>query len=292
VVDPVAGLVHDGRQESVSQLPKTTESSTPVISVRGLQRVFLQETGRQVAAVQDVTFDIPEGQFVCVTGPSGHGKTTLLHLIAGLLSPTHGEIVVRGRPITGPGADRGVVFQQDTLFMWRRVADNIAYGLEARGLPKSERDRIVAEYLRLVGLTEYARFWPKELSGGMRKRVAVATVFANDPDVLLMDEPFGSLDYVQRSHLHDVLLDLWHRSRKTILFVTHDVEEALVLADRILVVANGRIAADMLVPFPRPRTELTVAAPEAIEMRRRMLEHLGISVSAQQRLHSTGEDRR
>ena len=273
---------------SVLTGPAETKSVQPTISVHGLSKIFRHESGRDVEALRDVSFDVPDGQLVCLVGPSGHGKTTLLNVIAGLLAPTRGEILVRGRRVVGPGADRGLVFQQDTLFLWRRVKGNVAYGLEARRVPKADRERIVAEYLRLVGLTENANFWPKELSGGMRKRVAVAAVFANNPDVLLMDEPFGSLDYVQRSHLHDVLLDLWQRTHKTILFVTHDVEEALVLADRIIVIANGQLVDDIAVQFPRPRGEPTLALPAAIDIRKRMLEHLGISVSAHQRLRDTG----
>jgi NitT/TauT family transport system ATP-binding protein len=269
---------------SVLARPAETKPVQPTISVHGLWKIFRHESGRDVEALRDVSFDVPDGQLVCLVGPSGHGKTTLLNVIAGLLAPTRGEILVRGRKVVGPGADRGLVFQQDTLFLWRRVKGNVAYGLEARRVPKADRERIVAEYLRLVGLTENANFWPKELSGGMRKRVAVAAVFANNPDVLLMDEPFGSLDYVQRSHLHDVLLDLWQRTHKTILFVTHDVEEALVLADRIIVIANGQLVDDIAVQFPRPRGEQTLALPAAIDIRKRMLEHLGISVSAHQRL--------
>lgn len=274
----------------LSQLAPEAGSATgiPVISIRHLSRVFRHESGQEVAAVHDLTLDVPEQQFVCLVGPSGHGKTTLLNLIAGLDTPSAGQILLRGHPISGPGADRGVVFQQDTLFLWRRVDANVAYGLEARRVPKPERDRVVSEFLRLVGLTQYAHFWPKELSGGMRKRVAVAAVFANDPDVLLMDEPFGSLDYVQRAHLHEVLLDLWVRLRKTIVFVTHDVDEALVLGDRIVVIVNGSVVDDIPLAFPRPRTEETKGQPEAIAIKQRLLAHLGISVSAEQRIRHSG----
>jgi len=275
--------------ETMTALPTSDPAparSTSAIHARGVTKTFVAEGGRSVDAVTGIDLDIPDGEFVCLVGPSGHGKTTLLMLVAGLIDPTAGQLTVHGKSVTGPGADRGLIFQQDTLFLWRRVEDNVAYGLEARGIGRSERDAIVREYLRLVGLTSNARSWPKELSGGMRKRVQVATVFANNPDVLLMDEPFGSLDYVQRTHLHDVLLDLWTRTKKTILFVTHDVDEAITLADRIVVVVEGRVADDIPVPFPRPRTEELRATADAIEMRKRMLRHLGISVSETQRLRA------
>jgi NitT/TauT family transport system ATP-binding protein len=179
--------------------------------------------------------------------------------------------------VKGPSRDRGMVFQQDTVFPWMRVRDNISYGLRAHGAPAEERERVADKYLSAVGLEQFAESWPKQLSGGMRKRVAVAAAFASDPSILLMDEPFGSLDFVTRLSLHGTLLSLWEQTGKTILFVTHDVDEALVLADRVVMVSEGSIVDDLPVPFPRPRSDELRANPEAIALRRRLLAGLGVS---------------
>src|SRR5205823_13909825 len=170
------------------------------------------EGGETVNALRNVSLSIDAGQFICVVGPSGHGKTTMLNLVAGFIEPTAGHVLTHGKPVTGPGPDRGVVFQRDTLFLWKRVRDNIGFGPKARGVPKEERTRIVDGYLKLIGLGRFGSAWPKQLSGGMRRRVAIAAVFANEPEVLLMDEPFVGLDYVRRADLHEVLLQLWERS--------------------------------------------------------------------------------
>jgi NitT/TauT family transport system ATP-binding protein len=177
----------------------------------------------------------------------------LLNIIAGLLPPTSGRILLDGEEVRGPGRERGMVFQQDAILMWRKVLGNVEYGLELRGVPKEERRRAAMDYVRLVGLEPFADFFPKELSGGMRKRVQIAAVFANNPEVLLMDEPFGSLDYPTKVSLQEEVLKIWAAERKTTLFVTHDVEEALFLADRIFVMQNGRVDTVVSVPFPRPR---------------------------------------
>lgn len=232
-----------------------------------------------VAPLRSVNLTVPAGQLLCVIGPSGGGKTTLLRCLGGILSPSEGRIIAHGKVVTGPAADRGMVFQQDAIPLWRRVEANVGYGLELRGVAKAERKTIVERYLKEVGLERFARAWPKQLSGGMRKRVAVAAAFANDPAALLMDEPFGSLDYFTRSTLHDLLLTLWRETAKTIVFVTHDVDEALKLGDRIVVLTDGGVAADLDVPFDRPRTEGLRADPEANAMRMRLLEMLGQPVA-------------
>jgi NitT/TauT family transport system ATP-binding protein len=252
----------------------TMTEAPPAIELRGVRKAFRLESGEQVTAVDGVDLTVPAGELVCVLGPSGHGKSTMLNMIAGFTEPTAGEVLSGGAPVTGPGADRGVVFQRDTLFLWRRVADNIAFGLRARGVPKDERDAIVARYLQIIGMEDYARAWPKQLSGGMRRRVAIAAVFANEPEVLLMDEPFVGLDYARRATLHEVLLELWARSRTTVFFVTHDVDEALALADRLLVVVRGRIVMQERVTMPRPRRVADLASDEATGLRTRILEHL------------------
>jgi NitT/TauT family transport system ATP-binding protein len=255
------------------------ENAIAAFEVRGLSLSYETEDGR-VTPLHDVSLTVPVGQFVCIIGPSGGGKTTLLRCLAGLLSPTEGEILSNGHRVDGPAAERGMVFQQDAIPMWRRVRENIGYGLELRGVEKRERERIVDHYLEAVDLRKFERAWPKQLSGGMRKRVAVAATFANDPASLLMDEPFGSLDYFTRSNLHDLLLKLWSETGKTIVFVTHDVDEAIKLADRILVVRDGGILDDLEVPFERPRTEDLRADAAANAMRGQLLEMLGEPVAA------------
>jgi NitT/TauT family transport system ATP-binding protein len=173
--------------------------------------------------------------------------------------------MVAGKRISGPGPDRGVIFQKDAVFPWMRVDRNVEYGMKVRGVDRKTRDERVAEYLGLVGLSGVARSWPRELSGGMRTRVAIASVFANDPTILLADEPFGALDFVTRRQLQGVILDMWERTAKTVIFVTHDVDEALMLASRILVIGHGRVVEDQAVILPRPRNEDVLGRGAAIE---------------------------
>jgi NitT/TauT family transport system ATP-binding protein len=246
-----------------------------MLAIRDLQVSFAHD-GRVVRALDGIDLDVPAGQFVVLIGPSGQGKSTLLNAIAGLVAPTGGSILADAEPVSGPSPQRGMVFQADTAFPWLRVRDNVAYGLKARGVPAAARRATVDRYLQAVGLDEFAGSWPRELSGGMRKRVAVATAFAADPALLLMDEPFGSLDFVTRSRLHALLLALWQETGKTILFVTHDVDETLLLADRVLVLSRGRIVDDLAVDFARPRTDALRSEPAAVELRRRLLERLGL----------------
>jgi len=241
---------------------------------------FRHVSGRTVAALDGVSVTVPAGQLVCLVGPSGHGKSTLLRVVAGLTPPTEGVVHAGGEKVTGPAVDRPMVFQEDTVFPWMRVTDNVEFGLRAQGVGDAERRRTVARWLEEVGLTDFADSWPKELSGGMRKRVAVATVFATGAPYLLMDEPFGALDYVTRLSLQNMLLDLWRETRRTILFVTHDVEEALVLADRILVMRSGRLEDDIEVSLPRPRDEDIRARPDAVAITKRIHRHLGLDDAA------------
>lgn len=256
------------------------------VEVRRLSMTFQRSDGSMVKAVDDVTATFEEGEFTCVIGPSGHGKSTLLHLVAGLLRPTGGQIVVGGAPVLRPGPDRGVVFQTDSVFPWMRVVDNVGYGPKCRGLSKSDRRDVAMRFLRAVGLGHVAQSWPRELSGGMLKRVAVATVFANGAEVLLLDEPFGSLDYVTRRQLHGVLLNLWADAgsetgtRRTVLFVTHDVDEALTLADRIVVVKHGRLVEDIRNSLARPRTVEDLARPEILRLKHVLLRHLELESPA------------
>ena len=219
-----------------------TDRNRRMIELAHVGRNYTRADGQRVNAVDDVSLIVPEGEFVCLIGPSGCGKSTLLQMVAGLDAPSSGAIVVDGKEIAGPGRERGMVFQRDSVFPWLRVVDNVEYGLKCRGVASGERREIARDYLRRVGLSHVEQAWPRELSGGMLKRVAIAAVFANGGEVLLLDEPFGALDYVTRRQLQDVLLDLWEEPGRvvpTVLFVTHDVDEALTLADRIIAMRGG-----------------------------------------------------
>ena len=232
------------------------------IHIRDLSKTYLTEDGKALPVLNGVNTEIYESEFISVIGPSGCGKTTFLSLVSGLLEATDGEVLVDERKVTGPGRDRGVVFQQDAIFPWRRVIDNVEYGLELQNVPAPRRRETAMRLLDMVGLSAYATFYPKELSGGMKKKVAIAMVLANNPEVLLMDEPFGALDYVTKVTLQKELLNIWETEKKTTLFVTHDIEEALFLADRIMVFTKGRLAEFYTVPFGRPRRDELRTDPE------------------------------
>jgi NitT/TauT family transport system ATP-binding protein len=248
----------------------------PALAVRDIGVHFVRADGTPVVALDGVSLQVLPGEFVCIIGRSGHGKTTLLNVVAGLLKAQHGEVRVMDRLVTGPGPDRGVVFQQDAVYPWMRVEDNVAFGLRVRNISKQERLRIAREQLALVGLSSVARAWPRELSGGMRARVAIAAVFANDPPILLADEPFGALDYVTRRQLQAVMQNLWRRTAKTVLFVTHDVDEAMMLGTRVIVVKNGGIAEDRSIHLPMPRSDDDVATQEGLAIKHLLLHHIGL----------------
>ena len=243
-------------------------------------RDFSRGDGQRVRAIDDVSLIVPEGEFVCLIGASGCGKSTLLQMIAGLLELSSGSIVVGGREVTGPGRERGMVFQKDSVFPWMKVIVNVEYGLKCRGVGAAERRQAARAYLARVGLSHVENAWPRELSGGMLKRVAIAAVFANGGQVLLLDEPFAALDYVTRRQLQDVLLDLWDEpgktARRTVVFVTHDVDEAMTLADRILVLRDGRVVDDLRVGADRPRTIESLLLPEMVAIKHKLLAHLGL----------------
>ena len=232
------------------------------ITVRNVRKVMRTQRGAELVALSGVDLDIAEGEFVAIVGPSGCGKTTLLNQIAGLAMPTSGEIRLRGKPVVGPGRDRGMVFQADALFFWRTVRANVEFGLEVQGLARQVRRQQADAYLALVGLSAFADLFPKELSGGMKKRCQIAAVLANNPDVLLMDEPFGALDYPTKCQLQEELLLILEREAKTTVFVTHDIEEALFLADRIVVMGPGTIRQIVTVRFVRPRRSDLRVDPE------------------------------
>jgi NitT/TauT family transport system ATP-binding protein len=234
------------------------------IIVRNVNRCFRSADGRRVDALQNINLDVQDaysregrdvGEFRVLLGPSGCGKSTLLRLIAGLDKPDSGEVVVNDQPIHGPGKDRGMLFQKYTSFPWLTVADNIAYGLKINGVPAESRRDVVTQLIQAVGLTGFEKAYPDTLSGGMQQRVAIARTLALRPAVILMDEPFGALDAQTRSEMQQLLLHVWQESASTILFVTHDVEEAIYLADRIFIMSAhpGTIVEDVQVPFDRPR---------------------------------------
>jgi len=245
--------------------------STPKISFENVSCSFLLKD-EEVHAVGNVSLDIADGEIVTLVGPSGCGKSTLMNMVAGLQEPTGGRVLVDGAPVDGPGPKRGVIFQQYALFPWRTVAENVAFGLEIAGVPPASREATVARCLDLVGLSAFAGALPKNLSGGMKQRCAIARAYAVNPAVLLMDEPFGALDALTRITLQDQLLDTWKRDRRTILFITHDVDEAVYLAHRVIVMAArpGRIHAEIKVDLPFPRDEAMRLSPEFRDLRNRV----------------------
>jgi len=228
----------------------------------------------KVLAVDNASFGAERSEFVCLVGPSGCGKTTLLNMIAGFFAPTAGEIRVGGQAVNGQGQDRGIVFQDFAqLFPWRTALGNVAFGLEMKGVAKAERERIALEQLRLVKLEKFAGAYPHHLSGGMQQRVAIARALAYNPGVLLMDEPFAALDAMTREEMQRLLAEVWRETRKTVVYVTHNVAEAVYLADRVVVMTPhpGRVKATVAVRLPRPRDPLSV---EFLEHQKELLRHL------------------
>ena len=253
------------------------------IEISGVNKVF-HTGGRELVALQDIKLQIPRGQFTCLLGPSGCGKSTLLNAVAGFALPSSGSIVADGVPVTGPGPERGMVFQEYALFPWMTVEDNIAFGLEIKKQPRAVIASTVGALLEMLSLADFRHRYPKDLSGGMRQRVAIARVLALDSPIMLMDEPFGALDALTRRNLQDELLRIWAQLKKTILFVTHSIEEAIYLADRIVVMTYrpGTVKRDLLVELARPRDP---AAPEFNALKR----ELGQLVMEEQQRHHTDE---
>jgi NitT/TauT family transport system ATP-binding protein len=229
-------------------------------------------------AVRGLDFSVAPGELICILGPSGCGKSTLLGALAGHLAITNGQLTVDRQAIAGPSPERGMVFQQHTLFPWKKVRENVAFGPKMRGIGKAERLRSADDILGLVGLTGFEGFYPSQLSGGMQQRVEIARVLINQPHVLLMDEPFGALDAQTRAMMHDVLLDIWAKIPTTTLFVTHDIDEALFLADRVIMMSArpGRVIEDIRLPFARPRRPELVMEIEFGRLKRHFLELLRI----------------
>ena len=240
----------------------------PILDVRGVGKIY-ELNGQKIEALRGADLVVKKGEFVCLIGASGCGKSTLLRIVAGFEKPTTGQALMWDKPVTGPAPDRGMVFQDYGLFPWLTVRQNIAFGPASRGLPKAEVRDTVERFVTMVGLTRFADAWPHQLSGGMKQRVAIARVLANDAEMVLMDEPFGALDAMTRERLQDELLEIWQRTKLTVLFVTHSIEEAIFLADRVVVMepGPGRIASEHRIDLPRPRD---VASPEFNEVRREM----------------------
>jgi NitT/TauT family transport system ATP-binding protein len=244
---------------------QSAERQEKIIEIRGVSKTFRGRQG-DVHALRDVDLDIFANEFITVLGPSGCGKTTLLRLVAGLTKADKGEMVLDGRPITGPGPDRSMVFQDFALMPWATVLNNVAFGLELRGVGKAERRERAMEFVRMVGLETFAKSYPHELSGGMQQRVGIARALAVDPTVLLLDEPFSALDEQTRRLLQEELLQVWEARRKTVVFVTHSIEEAVLLGDRVILMSArpGRVSRAVPISLNRPRFE-SVDSPEGSE---------------------------
>lgn len=250
--------------------PQAAPVNAPRLQVDKVSLRYKKPDGGTFTALEEVSFEVPDQQFAVLVGPSGCGKSSLLYLTAGLAEPTSGEIYVGGQQVEGPGADRGMVFQSYTLFPWLTVRQNVEFGLKRRGMPAAQRKDIVDYYVNEVGLSGFADNYAKQLSGGMMQRVAIARALANDPQILLMDEPFGALDSQTRLQMQQLLLRVWGNSKKTVLFVTHDIDEAILLGDRVYVMGArpGRIKQILDVPIERPRNLDMVMERSFIEMKR------------------------
>ncbi len=244
--------------------------------IHDLSVVFRRRRGGEVVAVDALSLTVHDKEFVCIVGPSGCGKSTLLRVIAGLSRPQTGEVTLDGERVTAPGADRGMVFQSYTLFPWLTVQGNVEFGPRLSGRSPEECAQVAHRYIDLVGLAGFEHAYPKELSGGMQQRAAIARSLANDPEILLMDEPFGALDAQTRSLMQELLLRVWEQTHKTVLFVTHDIEEAILLADRIYVMTArpGRIKHEVRVPLPRPRTVAVLDSDGFIRLRREVYQSI------------------
>ncbi|NES97688.1 MAG: ABC transporter ATP-binding protein [Desertifilum sp. SIO1I2] len=251
------------------------------LEVTQLYKQFATKRGPLVA-LKDINLHIEEGEFVCAVGASGSGKSTLLRMIAGLETPSSGDVRVDGRRVTGPGADRGMVFQSYTLYPWMNIAENVGFGLKLQGVSAAERKQRVAYYLEVVGLSKFAQALPKELSGGMKQRVAIARALASQPKILLMDEPFGALDVQTKETMQQFLLQLWEQTKTSILMITHDVEEAVFLSQRIYVLTShpGTVRKEIEISLPRNRTYQIKRQPIFQDYRDRVMAYLRDEVEA------------
>ena len=256
-------------ENNMAGSPLEAHVASSKIRAEHIDKVY--KTGKKsVAAIEDVSIDIQDNDFVCIVGPSGCGKSTLLRMLAGLDFPSAGNIIVNDRKVTGPGPDRGMVFQTYTLFPWMNVEDNIKFGLKIKKLPKAEQQEIADRYLKIIGLEKFAKSYSKELSGGMKQRVAIARALANQPEVLLMDEPFGALDPHTKSMMQLLMREIWVKEHPTVVFITHDIDEAVFLADKIYVMSArpGKMIKRVNVYLPHKRTLDLKDSPEFIKIRK------------------------
>ncbi|TDO97964.1 ABC transporter ATP-binding protein [Marinomonas balearica] len=275
LAEPLPSTVSDEqqKQDNTTPIKEATTSEKIQLHIDEVTLKFPTSTGTDFTALDKVSMEVRENEFAVIVGPSGCGKSSLLYLTAGLNSPTDGEIKVAGKVVDGPSAERGMVFQGYTLFPWLSVSENIEFGLKQKKMPAPERKKIVQKYLKEVGLENFADRNPKQLSGGMKQRVAIARSLANDPEILLMDEPFGALDSQTRMQMQQLLLQVWEHSKKTVVFVTHDIDEAIMLGDRVFVMGArpGRIQKVLDVNIPHPRTLDMVMEPDFISLKREIL---------------------
>jgi NitT/TauT family transport system ATP-binding protein len=284
-MDPTAA--RPGRRIAPASAGRRVGNVSPEISKVGLNRISLSyrtQSGERLLALDDINLQVRAGEFLCIVGPSGCGKSTLLHLIAGLHSQTSGDILVDGTPVQGPGTDRILIFQEHGLFPWLTVGQNVEFGMKMKGIPKAEREEKVRYYLRLVHLAKFEKSFIHQLSGGMRQRVAIARALATEPDVLLMDEPFAALDAQTRDLLHDELERIWSETGRTIIFVTHNVREAIRLGDRVVLLTfrPGRVKSEFNVELPRPRhLEDPAVARAAREILDELREEINRSLEAE-----------
>ena len=257
----------------MSAAPPAAAPAPAKLAVRGLtHRVVIGDQRTPLVVLRDIDMSIPRGGFVCIIGESGCGKSTLLRTMAGLLTPSEGQVLHDGVPIRGINHALGFVFQQDAVFPWLTVEKNVEYGPKSRGVPKAERQRLVEHWCEAVGLASFRKAYPKQLSGGMRKRVDLARAYANSPDVLLMDEPFAALDVQTKATMQEAVLKLWESTQKTVVFVTHDLDEAVFLSDVVVVLSSrpGRVHATIQNPLRRPRDEATRVSDEFVAAKREL----------------------
>lgn len=269
---PARGTRHGKRLDTVSVHMAPIEISK--VGLRNVCLSYRAQDGQTLLALDDINLEVKAGEFVCIVGPSGCGKSTLLHLVAGLQAPTSGEILVDGKSVQGPGTDRILIFQEHGLFPWLTVGQNVEFGMKMKGVPKAERAERTQHFLQLVHLAKFHDSYIHQLSGGMRQRVAIARALATEPDVLLMDEPFAALDAQTRDLLHDELERIWNETGCTIIFVTHNVREAVRLGDRVVLLTfrPGRVKTEFPVDLPRPRSledpEVALAARDVLDQLR------------------------
>ncbi len=260
----------------------SAENAAPILRIEGITRIFRgYRAGQVTEALRPIHFNVEENDFVTILGPSGCGKSTLLRIVAGLDHPSEGRVLLDGRPVTGPGPERGMVFQSYTLFPWLTVEENIRFGLRERGIAEAMQKERSDYFIARVGLRGFERHYPKQLSGGMQQRTAIARALANDPRILLLDEPFGALDNQTRAQMQELLLGIWEASQKTVLFVTHDIDEAIFMANRTVVMSArpGRFKTELTIDMPHPRHYTLKTTPPFMALKARLAEEIRAEIT-------------